>query len=304
MRLHSPSMSELHAFVAAARTGSFTRAAGQLCVTQGAISRAVARLESHFGRVLVQRNAHRLVLTEAGLELLQAIEEPLAAIEHASAGLARGRGKGELVLSVVPTLASTWLVPRIPDFQRRHPDIQLRFVPYRKDEDFSGTAPDAALLAGTGSGQWPGWDCAYVIGREMVPVCHPDRAADRAWRSPAELSQEPLLYHTTAPGNWAQWLQAAGVADPQPKLANAFDQVSILIQAAIANIGVALVQRCLVREALASGRLVVPFDLPIELQRGYFLCTLPQRSAMPALATFRAWLLKMAAEDTAQPGER
>ncbi len=297
-------MSELHAFVAAARTGSFTRAAEQLCVTQGAISRAVARLESHFGRALVQRNAHRLVLTDAGLDLLQAIEEPLAAIEHASAGLARGRGKGELVLSVVPTLASTWLVPRMPDFQRRHPDIQLRFVPYRKDEDFSGTAPDAALLTGTGSGQWPGWHCDYVIGREMVPVCHPDRAADRAWRSPAELSQEPLLYHTTAPGNWAQWLQAAGVADPQPNLANAFDQVSILIQAAIANIGVALVQRCLVREALESGRLVVPFDLPIQLARGYFLCTLPQRSTMPALAIFRAWLLKMAAEDTAQPRER
>jgi len=198
----------------------------------------------------------------------------------------------------VPTLASVWLVPRLPDFQRRHPGIQLRFVPYRKDEDFTGPAPDAALLGGTGADQWPAWDCSYIIGRQVVPVCHPDRAAGRAWPSPAEMAREPLLYHTTAPGNWARWLGAAGVAQPQPNLVHAFDQVSILIQAALADMGIALVQRCLVREQLASGQLVTPFDLPIEMARGYFLCTLPERSTMPALAAFRTWLLEMAAADT------
>ena len=301
MRLQSPSMSELHAFVAAARSGSFTRAAGQLCVTQGAISRAVARLEQHFGLALVQRNAHRLALTTAGRELLESVEEPLAAIERVSAGLARRHARHELMLSAVPTLASVWLVPRLADFQRRHPDIQLRFALYRKDEDFSGAVPDAALLAGTGREQWPGLDCTYVIGREIVPVCHPDRAARRGWRSPEELGREPLLSHTSSPGNWAHWLRAAGAGDPHPTPANTFDQVSILIQAAIADMGVALVQRCLVREELASGRLVAPFDLPIEASRGYFLCTLPQRSELPALAAFRAWLLDMAAADAAVP---
>jgi LysR family glycine cleavage system transcriptional activator len=304
MRLQSPSMSELHAFVEAARSGSFTRAAQQLCVTQGAISRAVARLEQHFGLSLVQRNAHRLTLTEAGRELLESVEAPLAAIERASAGLARRDARHELVLSAVPTLSGVWLMPRLTDFQRRHPDIQLRFAPYRRDEDFSGAVPDAALLAGTGRDQWPGLDCTYVIGREIVPVCHPDRAARAAWQSPAELAREPLLSHTSSPGNWAQWLRAAGVGDAQPSPANAFDQVSILIQAAMADMGVALVQRCLVRDELASGRLVAPFDLPIEASRGYFLCAPPQRSAMPALATFRDWLLETAAQDGAPTAAR
>ncbi|SOE52251.1 LysR substrate-binding domain-containing protein [Orrella dioscoreae] len=299
MRIASPSMSELHAFVAAARTGSFTRAAEELCVTQGAISRAVARLEAHFGKPLMKRDAHRLELTETGRDLLAAVGEPLSAIELASAGLLRGRGHNELVLSSVPTLASVWLVPRMRDFAARHPEVQVRFVPYRKDEDFSGATPDAAILTGIGQRQWPGLDCTYLIGREVVPVCHPDRAARAQWQAPGDLGREPLLYHTTAPGNWTQWLRAAGAQPPALNLVSGFDQVSILIQAAIADMGVALVQRCLVREVVEQGRLVVPFDLPIELERGYFLCCPPGRSRQPALEKFRQWLLEMAETERA-----
>lgn len=307
MRLHSPSMSELHAFVAVARQGSFTRAAETLCVTQGAVSRAVARLESHCGRALLERSAHRLALTEAGRELLQAVEAPLRAIEAASERLRRPRDRHELTLSVVPTLASVWLVPRLPEFQQAHPEVQLRFVPYRKDEDFGGPgAPDAALLSGLGSGQWPQWACDYVIGREVVPVCHPARAAARRaegrWTRPQELAGETLLYHASSPGNWAQWLHAAGAPGARPNLGLAFDQVSILIRAAIADMGVALVQRCLVQEELASGRLAAPFDLPIGVQRGYFLCAPLQRRELPGLRAFRRWLLDSAEKETAPAG--
>ncbi|WP_454742334.1 LysR substrate-binding domain-containing protein [Cupriavidus necator] len=300
MRLRSPSMSELHAFAAAAKLGSFTRAAETLCVTQGAISRAIARLETHFGQPLLQRNAHRLLLTDAGKQLLDAVAEPLAAIENASAALLAGDRRHHLTLSVVPTLASVWLVPRLPDFHRRHPDIRLDFVPYQRDEDFSGAAPDAGILAGE-AGKWPGLLVDYVVGREMVPVCHPDRARTRRaagqWQSPAELLQEPLLYHTTAPANWQNWLQAAGVPNAAPTLSTGFDQVSILIQAVRADMGVAVLQRCLVRDELAAGRVVAPFDLPITLQRGYFLCAPKERRDHPALNRFREWLLETAKHD-------
>jgi len=294
MRIHSPSMSELHAFVVAVRTGSFTRAAKQLCVTQGAISRAVARLESHFGQTLIQRDAHGLKLTPVGHKLFESVRGALAQIESASAELRRGPGPRELVLSSVPTLASVWLMPRLQDFTRRHPGIQLNFVPYRKDEDFSGTTPHAAILTGLGEEQWPHWDCTYIIGREMVPVCHPDRARARAWRSPADLMDQPLLYHTSAPGNWKEWLGQAGVKTPKPNLVSGFDQVSILIQAAVADMGIALLQRCLVEEVVASGRLAVLFDLPITLKRGYFLCMPSDRTASPALMAFRQWMVSMA----------
>lgn len=302
MRLHSPSMSELHAFVATARSGSFTRAAQQLCVTQGAISRAVARLEEHFGQPLLLRQPGGLALTDGGRMLLQAVEAPLAGIEQASAALMRRQATHELALAVVPTLASVWLVPRLPGFQRLHPQVRLRFVPYRKGEDFSGPeAPDAAVLTGLGAAQWPGLQCDYVIGREVVPVCHPQRLQARRWPNPAALAAEPLLGHTTSPDNWAQWLAAVGAAGARPSLATAFDQVSILVQAALADMGVALVQRCLVRAEVESGRLAVPFDRPVALPRGYFLCCPPARAAQPALAAFREWLLAEAAQDVAAP---
>lgn len=303
MRLHSPSMSELHAFAAVVRLGSFSRAAQELCVTQGAISRAVARLEQHYGHALLQRNAHQLQLTPTGQRLLEAVQQPLEAIEAASAQLREGVADRPLSLAVVPTFASVWLVPRLRHFQAQHPEVKLSFVPYRKDEDFSGTTPDAAVLTGLGPHQWPLWQADYVIGREVVPVCHPDRLALRrgqgAWQHPHELAREPLLYHTTAPGNWTQWLRAAGPGSAAPNLATAFDQVSILVQAAIADMGVALLQRCLVREEIATGRLAVPFDLPVTLDRGYFLCVPGHRRSPQGLAVFRRWLLDMAAADIA-----
>lgn len=308
MRLRSPSMSELHAFAAAARLGSFTRAAEDLCVTQGAISRAISRLESHFGQPLLQRNAHRLTLTDAGRQLLDAVAGPLAAIENASAALLARDRQHHLTLSAVPTLASVWLVPRLPDFHRRYPEIRLDFVPYRRDEDFSGPAPDAAILAGTPD-RWPSLQSDYVIGSEMVPICHPDRARARReagrWSEPAELLAEPLLYHTTAPQNWQHWLWAAGVPSAAPTLSTGFDQVSILVQAVKADMGVAVLQRCLVRDEIAAGRVAVPFDLPIRLTRGYYLCVPRERRDHPAFAQFRAWLLDMAAQnpDVLQLGE-
>jgi len=292
-------MSELHAFAAAAKLGSFTRAAEQLCVTQGAISRAIARLEAHFGQPLLQRNAHRIVLTAAGRTLLDAVAEPLAAIEHASATLLASDRRHTLTLSAVPTLASVWLVPRLPDFHRQHPGIVLNFVPYQRDEDLSGSAPDAALLAGTAD-QWPYWRADYVIGNEVVPICHPARAAARAaegrWQHPAELLDEPLLHHTSAPANWQHWMQAAGVPSAAPKLSTGFDQVSILVQAVKADMGLAVLQRCLVRDEIAAGNVVTPFDLPVRLQRGYYLCA-PRGRAHPALDHFREWLLDIAAKD-------
>jgi len=300
MRIRSPSMSELHAFATAVRLGSFTRAAETLCVTQGAISRAIARLESHFGQPLIHRNAHRLTLTEVGKTLLDGVAGPLEAIENASAALLAGDRRHQLTLSAVPTLASVWLVPRLPDFHRRHPTIRLDFVPYRRDEDFSGPTPDAALLAGEPD-TWPGLQVDYVVGREMVPICHPERARARhdagRWQQPEELLDEPLLYHTTAPANWQHWLEAAGVPRAAPPLATGFDQVSILVQAVKANMGVAVLQRCLVRDEIVSGNVTAPFDLPIKLQRGYFICAPKERRNHPAFGVFRDWLLEMARKD-------
>ena len=301
MRLHSPSMSELHAFVTAARLGSFTQAAQVLCVTQGAISRAISRLEAHFGQPLMHRNAHGLTLTETGRRLYDGAQAPLQAIETLSAGLRADDRRLRLTLSSVPTLASAWLVPRLPDFHQRHPDIQLGFAAYRRNEDFSGATPDASILSGTPD-QWPGWQADYVIGREMVVICHPGRLAARQaqglWTTPHGLLGEPLLYHTNGMDNWAQWFTAAGVPRDTVALSNGFDQVSILIRAVMADMGIAVLQRCLVRDELQAGRVAAPFpELPIRIARGYHLCAPAQRRDHYALARFREWLLDTASRD-------
>ena len=301
-------MSELHAFAAVARTGSFTRAAEELCVTQAAISRAISRLEQHFDQVLLQRSAHHLALTPAGSAFLEAIRAPLGAIEEASGILLARSNRNRLTLSAVPTLASVWLLPRLPLFSQRHPGIEIAFAPYRRDEDFSGPAPDAAILIGA-DGEWPAsWDWNYVIGREMVPVAHPGRLRERraagCWENPADLMNEPLLYHTSTPNRWQLWLREAGVYDAAPKMASGFDHVSILIQAVKTDMGIAVLQRCLVQEELALGQLAVPFDLPISLPRGYFLCAPAQRRDHPALVAFREWLLEIAQADRARLMER
>ena len=262
MRLHSPSMSELHAFVTAARLGSFTQAAEALCVTQGAVSRAISRLEAHFGQPLMRRNAHGLTLTDTGRKLYDGAQEPLRAIETLSAGLRAQDRRLQLTLSSVPTLASAWLMPRLSDFHQRHPEIQLSFAPYRRDEDFSGTTPDASILSGERD-QWPGWQADYVIGREMVVICHPARLVARRsqgmWDTPAGLLGEPLLYHGNGVENWAQWFSAVGAPRERLKLASGFDQVSLLVRAVMADMGIAVLQRCLVRDDLLAGRVAAPF---------------------------------------------
>ena len=296
-------MSELHAFNTVARLGSFTKAADTLCVTQGAISRAVARLEAHFGQTLLSRSTHGLTLTGAGRRLADATAAPLLAIESISAEMRAPAERHRLSLSVVPTLASVWLVPRLPQFHERHPEINLSFAAYRRDEDFSGAAPHAAILSGVPA-QWPDWHCDYVLGREIVVICHPDRLRARhaggRWTQPAELLGEPLLYHSNAPDNWPHWFRAVGVTG-KPQLGTGLDQVSIIVRAVMADIGIAVLQRSLIHDEIEAGRVVTPFDIPVSLERGYVLCCPQQRKDHPALKAFREWILEVAACES-QPG--
>ena len=301
MKIHSPSMSELHALTTAVRLGSFTKAAETLCVTQGAISRAIARLEAHFGQPLLSRGAQGITLTAAGRQLVEATMAPLQAIESVSAELRAPPGRQQLNLAVIPTLASAWLVPRLPEFHQQHPEISLSFSAYRRDEDFSNPTPHAAILSGV-PGQWPHWRCDYLVGREIVVICHPDRLQARRaqgrWATPAELLDETLIYHANAPDNWAHWFKSVGVT-AQPKLDTALDQISIIARAVMANMGIAVLQRSLINDEVQSGRVVVPFDIPVSLERGYVLCSPAQRKDHPALDAFRTWVLGLARTEAA-----
>lgn len=193
MRLQSPSISELHAFAQAARLGSYTQAAESLQVTQGAISRAIARLEEHLGFAVFERQGKRNVLTTAGRQYLDAIAPAIFTIESTTQAIRRKREGRRVRLSMPPTLFSHWLIPRLPDFNARHPDTVLSFAPYRRDDPL--TAPDIDAWIRIGSMPFPDTvEADYLIGRDLVPICLPQDAlsicrpriycAARCWPTP------------------------------------------------------------------------------------------------------------------------
>ena len=301
MRMHSPSLSELHAFAAAARLGNFSLAADDLHVTQGAISRAIARLEEHLGVPLFERQGRRSVLSAAGRAYLDAVGPAIISIESASAQLRRPHPGTQLRLSVTPTLFSHWLIPRLPDFSARFPGVMLSFAPYRRDDPV--TAPEIDGWLRIGQDPWPAHIAAdYIVGRELVPICRPqDLQGPNAIRTVDDLLRRPLLAHTNYQGNWGRWCAHSGYGAAVPAPAADFELVSMLVQAVIAGMGVAVVQRCLIEDDLAAGRVVVAIDQPVQIERGYFLCRPAGRAPTPALLDFRGWLLQQAAAGSAAP---
>ncbi|WP_332815895.1 LysR substrate-binding domain-containing protein [Ramlibacter sp.] len=295
MALRSPSLVELHAFVAVARTGSFRKAADRLFVTQAAVSRAVLRLEEQLGVDVLARSGAGVRLTEAGTQLLRRIEKPLAALEQAAADLRRKPDRLRLRLSVVTSLGNLWLMPRLEDFRARHPEVELEFRQYHHDEDFQREDVDLWIALKPQRGQaWPRQIAAqYLVGREIVAVCAPPVGA--RIRSAADLVRQPLLYHSNYPDNWLLWAQAAGVQLPAGWRGTGFDLVMNLIEAARSGMGVAVVQKCMVEGDLAAGRLAMPVPGAASTGRGYYLCRRRALGAHPAAERFSEWVLEQAA---------
>ena len=269
MQIRSPSLVELHAFLAVAREGSFRKAAEALCVTQAAVSRAVLRLEAELGQDMFHRSAAGVQLTPAGAELRKLTEKPVAALEQAALKVRRTTERQRLRLSVVTSLGNLWLVPRLESFQTAHPEVELEFRQYHHDEDFTRDDVDLWIeLKRHAQYQWPRQVAArYLTGREIVAVCTPQRA--KGVGDAQQLLLQPLLYHSNYPENWALWAEAQGATLPARWKGTGFDLVVNLIDAACSGMGIAVVQRCMVETSLAAGRLVMPVPGEAVTGRGY-----------------------------------
>lgn len=289
MRRFCPSITDLQAFEVVARQGSFTRAAQELCITQGAVSKQIKQLETFLGVNLFVRARHGLVLTQAGHTYLNDIRASLNRIEAASLAVMSHRGRGgTLNITCMPTFGAKWLIPRLPELRNRYPDLQLGFLPYRMGYDFDSPEVDAAIRFG--SGTWPDSHADYISGKEVVPVCAAG-LFESVVESPSDLLARPLLHHTTAQRQWPAWFHDAGCDTPRSRDGARYDQYTLLAQAAIAGLGVALIPRCVIEDELAEGKLVVPLDISITARDGYFLCYPEHKSNLPALQLFRQWLL-------------
>lgn len=294
-----PPLTALRAFEAAARHLSFTRAAAELHVTQTAISHQIKTLEAHLGLRLFRRLPRALLLTEEGQTYLPAVRAAFDQIAAATERLTTSGSGGTLTVSVLPSFAAKWLVPRLGRFRADHPEIDLRISATWHLVDFAREDVDLAIRLGRGV--YPGLHVDRLLGEETFPVCSPALiGGSRPLKAPADLGKHTLL-HDDATRTWRLWLEVAGVSDVDPERGPIFNDSSMLLQAAIDGQGVALGRSALVAADLAAGRLVKPFDVVLPFDLAYYLVC-PEASAdRPKIVAFRDWLL---AEARAEPEPR
>ena len=289
-----PSSSMLSAFDAAARSGSFTAASEELQLTQGAISRQVSALESQLGVELFKRSGKTIRLTEAGKIYAQEIHAALQAIRKASLAVISSPLTGILNLAILPTFGTRWLMPRLPSFLEANPDITMNFVTRLSPFDFRSENLDAAIHYG--SPDWPDTQSTFLMGEEAFPVCSPDFLRDHPTDTPAHLAALPLLQLASRPGAWSRWFETVDIAPPAAR-GMVFEELSIIAQAAVAGLGVALLPRFLIQSELERGELVTVSDIPLRDSAGYYLVTPVEKSDYAPVVALRKWLLQMSPQD-------
>lgn len=284
-----PPLNGLRAFEAAARTGSYVAAAGELHVSASAISRLVKLLEQRLGTVLFERLPNGLVLTERGAVYLREVS---SAFERIRAATERLQGAGSaLLIGAGPTLAIRWLIPRLAAFQGANPEIDVRLSTAIADAD--PLRPDWTAAIRIGDGSWPGLVSRFLFTADLFPVCGP--ALAKNLRKPRDLEGVTILRAANAPEDWPLWLAAAGVNESALKHARHFDYAAFALQAAVDGLGVAMARAPFVMDDLAAGRLVRPFRLAVPKGKGWYLVCRPGQAGNPALVAFRDWLVEQAA---------
>lgn len=290
-----PSTSMMTAFDAAARTGSFTDAARELSLTQGAVSRQVSALENQLDVVLFKRIRNTIQLTNAGKIYAREIHAVLQAIRKASLNAMTDPKIGTLNLAILPTFGTRWLMPRFPLFLKENPDITVNFVSRLSPFDFQNEDLHAAIHYGLPD--WPGTVSSFLMSEKSLPVCSPEFLDQNPLNDTEALTRLSLLHLATRPDAWKDWFESNGLELPKGQ-GMLFEQISIIAKAAVGGLGVALLPKFLIQSELDRGELVVIVDKPLQSDAGYHLITPLDKSDYAPITAFRSWILKMAAQQT------
>jgi LysR family glycine cleavage system transcriptional activator len=298
-------LNAVRAFEAVARHLSFAKAAEELGVTPAAVSQQVKTLEDYLGTQLFKRAQRAIFLTETAQAMLPNVRD---GFDLVAAGLAQGRAsrsRARLVVSVTPSVAAKWLMPRLERFLAQHPRVDVRLDTTTRLIDFAREDVDVAVRYG--SGDYPGLEVVPLMGERAFPVCSAKLLGGRPpLHAPSDLRQHTLIHDDSMPPgsafpNWAAWLEAAGASGIDASRGLHVNASMLAIQAAIDGQGVALGRSVLVEDDLAVGRLIKPFAVEHPLRFGYYVVhprRLPRESPVPL---FRSWLLAEAGE-RAEPG--
>ncbi|MTH99211.1 LysR family transcriptional regulator [Roseibium sp. RKSG952] len=294
-----PSISSLRALEALDRLGSASAAADELALTQSAVSRQLQTLENQLGVELISRDRKRLSLTPAAQEYVAEIRQGLNHIAQASLKLHVAPVGGTLNLAILPTFGMRWLVPRLPDFARLHPDITINMSTRLRPFNFTAEPFDAALHFG--EPDWPGTERLLLSVERVLPVCSPSLLPTGRLRSPADLLKLPLLHIQTRPAAWQEWFRQMGVHHPDALPGTVHDQFTTINQAALHGLGVALLPNYLIEQDLATGKLIAVFPDAVETMGAYYLVWPKSKSNDPSLREFRHWLASQAQTEETLP---
>ncbi len=290
MERRLPPLNALRAFEAASRMLSFTRAAEELHVTPAAVSHRIKTLEGRLGLMLFRRENNRILLTDQGQVYVPVVRNALEMIAEGTAKLSEADASNIVNLSLLPTFAVRWLIPRLSSFQKTHPNVEVRLSTTYRLVDFSREDFHAAIRYGAGN--WPRLKCHHLFNEELIPVCSPKLLSGRSpLRRPEDLAYFTLVHSATCPDNWRLWLTAAGVGNVDPEGGLKFDSCLLSLQAANEGLGFVVANREYVAEDLAAGRLVAPFDLLLPKDLGWHFVCSEATSGQPKIVAFREWLL-------------
>lgn len=294
-----PPLDALRAFEAAARHLSFTRAADEIHLTQAAVSHRIRTLEAELNTRLFRRLTRRLELTPEGAMLAAAVRRGLDEFARGVAAVEQDSvTEGVLRVSVLPSFASRWLVPRLASFRSRHPDIEIRVLADSGLADLHSDGVDVALRFGRG--HYPGLSVQFLMEDAVVPVCSPSLLGARGpLDTPDAICRFPLLHDSTVEtdgsgADWASWLRHVGHPDLPCMDGHRLSNAALTLEAAAAGLGLALGRQSLIETDLAASRLVAPLPLAAPTTFSYWLVCLPATAGAPRVNAFRNWLLDQA----------
>ncbi|PLC50825.1 LysR family transcriptional regulator [Pollutimonas subterranea] len=286
-----PSLSALRTLDVAAKHLSFTKAALELNVTQSAVSRQIRQLEEYLEIMLFQRVKKKLVLTESGENYLREVRVGLTCIENATVDLlAQRNDKGILNIAAPPVFSVKWLIPRLVAFHKSYPDILITLSSRSKEFDFDAQSIDASIYYGCDD--WPNVVSEPLLGNDLVPVCAPGYLkGKRRVVTLSDLSKHSLLQQTRRPNSWHDFFADQGIPAANAWAGPQFEHFYMLLQAAIAGLGVALMPRFLILDDLASSRLIEPVEHHFASRDSYRLVYPPSKRNNPKLELFKRWLV-------------
>lgn len=295
-----PPLNAVRAFEVAARNLSFTRAAAELCVSQGAVSRHIAILEEWVQVPLFRRVRGGVELTAQGAAYFRTVRGALDQIESGALQLKHSRDEHRLRLKLPPTFAMRWLVPRLLRFHARHPRIDVQITTSHEAADFNREDVDISIFS------WAkppsGSHYKRLLGEVLLPVCAPGLLKNGLpLDTPQDLTRHVLLCSLNRPLDWPTWLAAAGVTGIDGNAGLRFENAALAYQAVIDELGVVISQLAFVEDDLKSGRLVAPFPLRVETEWAYCLGFHPERLKSARVQAFSDWILAEASACEGRP---